>query len=155
MDGLKDRKFKQYMISGVTVEVIDQLIDRRKKEQKYEQTLLKWSLSLFVVIFFTFLYVYFYKLRLVQQSFFSTKGMFEFIIQDKLLLVMTVAGLTCLIQLFAYKKKHQKAENEYEELRKTTIERGEELWEKPVPWKHRHEVFDWLKNEHDINLYHK
>ncbi|WLD91858.1 DUF2663 family protein [Alkalihalobacillus sp. AL-G] len=155
MTGLKNWKFKHLMISEVTVEVLEQLIERRIKEQRYEETLLKWSLSLFVVIFFAFLYLYFYKFSTIQMTFIDTRTIFDYIVQDNLLLFMVIAGLTCMIQMIVFKKKHSKAESDYEELRITTIERGEELWEKPIPWDHRHEVFDWMKKEHDINLYFK
>lgn len=155
MDGLKYWKFKHLMVSEVTLEIMGQLIERRQKEQKYEETLLKWSLSLFVVIFFSLIYIYFYKLTMIEKAFAGSHTTIDYIFEDKLLLVMGIAMLTCLFQMFVYKNKHKKAENEYEELRITTIDRGEELWEKPVPWNHRHEVYDWMKKEHDINLYYK
>ncbi|MCF6408261.1 DUF2663 family protein [Pseudalkalibacillus salsuginis] len=155
MNGLQYWKFKQYLISEVTLEVVKNLIERRTKEKRFEQLLLKWSLSLFVVLFFSIVYTYFYKLPALERMFLTNRDIMSDLTKDKLLFILLIAGVFCVIQMIHYKKKHTKAENEYEELRIATIERGEELWEKPVPWKHRHEVFDWLKSEHDINLYHK
>ncbi len=155
MDGLRVWKFKQYQISEVTMEVIKSLVEKRQKEQRFEQLLLKWSLSLFVILFFAVLYIYFYKLSTLETMFINSSNISEYFLQDMLLFVLFVGGLLCLVQMILYKKKHVKAESEFEELRIATIERGEELWEKPVPWNHRHEVFEWLKKEHDVNLYHK
>ncbi|WP_261129169.1 YpbF family protein [Bacillus sp. Marseille-Q3570] len=155
MDGLQYWKFKQYSVSEVTLEVVKNLIERRTKEKRFEQLVLKWSLSLFVMLFFSLIYIYFYKLPAFGTMFLMNRNVIGYLSQDKLLLTLFIIGIFSIVQMIYYKKKHTKAENEYEELRIATIERGEELWEKPVPWKHRHEVFDWLKQEHDVNLYHK
>lgn len=155
MDDLKVWNFKQYQVSEVTLEVLKSLVEKRQKEQKFEQLLLKWSLSLFVILFFAILYIYFYKLPAIESMFMNSRKASEYFMQDMILFVLFIVGVLCFIQMFLYKKKHVKAEGEYEELRIATIDRGEELWEKPVPWQHRHEVFEWLKKEHDVNLYHK
>ncbi|WP_349407596.1 DUF2663 family protein [Pseudalkalibacillus sp. SCS-8] len=155
MDGLQLWKFKQYQVSEVTLEVVKNLVERRQKEQRFEQLLLKWSLSLFVIMFFSLLYIYFYKLPMFENMFLSAGKMTAYLFQDRILFILFVIGVFCFIQMFLYKRKHMKAEKEYEELRIATIERGEELWEKPAPWDRRHEVYEWLKKEYDVNLYHK
>lgn len=155
MDGMKIWKFRQCQVSEVTIEVIKSLIEKRQKEQRFEQLVLKWALTLFVILFFALLYIYFYKLPTVENLYVSTQSVSANLLQDKILGVLIIVGILSFVQMILYKKKHTKSESEYEELRIATIERGEELWEKPVPWQHRHEVFEWLKAEYDVNLYHK
>ncbi len=49
--------------------------------------------------------------------------------------------------------KREKAEKEYHALRSEIIDRSKDLW-KEDSWKKRNEVYELMKKEWDINLYH-
>ena len=48
-----------------------------------------------------------------------------------------------------------KAEKEYQLLRCEIITKSKLLWEKESEWKNRHKVFEMMKKNYDINLYHE
>ncbi|MDQ0232930.1 hypothetical protein J2S19_004254 [Metabacillus malikii] len=54
-----------------------------------------------------------------------------------------------------FKKKEDKAETEFNNLRCEVIRKSAELWQKPSQWQNRHEVFTMMKSEYDINLFHE
>lgn len=54
-----------------------------------------------------------------------------------------------------YKKKKDKHEKEYQELRKEIIQKSHLQWRNPFDWEKRNEVFAKMKEEKDINLYHE
>ena len=49
----------------------------------------------------------------------------------------------------------EKAEKEYQLLRCEIIQKSKLLWENESEWKNRHKVFEMMKNNFDINLYHE
>lgn len=51
-------------------------------------------------------------------------------------------------------KKFDEAEDEYDELRIEIIKRSEELWQGEL-WTIRNDIFQYLDNTYDINLYHE
>jgi hypothetical protein len=67
--------------------------------------------------------------------------------------------LAAAIGLYGYmvliKKKLDKAEKEFQLLRCEIINKSKQLWEKEEEWKNRHKVFEMMKKNYDINLYHE
>ncbi|WP_246942267.1 DUF2663 family protein [Bacillus pinisoli] len=54
-----------------------------------------------------------------------------------------------------FKKKKEKHEKEYQDLRKEIVQKSHLLWRYPFDWEQRNEVFQKMKMEKDINLYHE
>ncbi|WP_070121174.1 DUF2663 family protein [Bacillus marinisedimentorum] len=57
--------------------------------------------------------------------------------------------------LLTYKMKEDMAKEEYENLRIEIISRSEEFWKTEDQWKERAEVFRYLKDFYEINLFHE
>lgn len=73
--------------------------------------------------------------------------------QTHFLLMLLAAGAYGYMLLT--EKKRDKAEKEYQGLRKEIISKSRDLWTKEEEWKNRHKVFEMMKNTFDINLYHE
>lgn len=51
--------------------------------------------------------------------------------------------------------KRDKAEKEFHALRCEIIDKSKDLWKKEDEWKNRHIVFEMMKENFDINLFHE
>lgn len=54
-----------------------------------------------------------------------------------------------------YKRKCDKAEEEFHSLRCEIIQKSTDLWKEEQQWKERHKLFELMKKEYDINLYYE
>lgn len=70
-----------------------------------------------------------------------------------LYMVLIVGGSFGAMNVLQKKKK--KAEDEYHALRREIVDRSKYLWKKEEAWKKRHLVYDMMKKEFKINLYHE
>jgi adenylate kinase len=68
------------------------------------------------------------------------------------LLAFTIVGFGAMNLL---KQQKEKKEKEYQELRCEIVDRSKDLWKKEEEWKNRHIVFEIMKKQYDINLYHE
>ena len=68
-------------------------------------------------------------------------------------MLMAVIGLFGLMNVF--RQKRDKAEKEFHLLRCEIIDKSKDLWGKEDQWKNRHIVFEMMKKNYDINLYHE
>jgi hypothetical protein len=64
-----------------------------------------------------------------------------------------IFGLYGLMNLL--KEKKDKAEKEYHALRCEIIDKSKDLWKQEDAWRNRHLVFEMMKKNYDINLYHE
>lgn len=76
-------------------------------------------------------------------------------LQEGVPLFLTVLFIACSFLLVYFHRKHEEAEEDYENLREEIVDRCEELFQEKGQWEKRHELFDQLIKEYDINLYHK
>ncbi len=53
------------------------------------------------------------------------------------------------------KKKYKKADDDYEAIRSDFIDRNEEWWSDEEQWEKRHIVFEFMKKNYNINIFHK
>jgi hypothetical protein len=109
-----------------------------------------WVTLLFVSIYFTYLY---YTIGKVYSYSFS--AMFSAFVNDS----MNLPGLVAAVGLYGFmnvlRQKREKKEKEYHELRCEIVDRSKDLWKKEEEWKNRHIVFEMMKKNYDINLYHE
>nr|WP_275695518.1 DUF2663 family protein [Fredinandcohnia sp. SECRCQ15] len=52
-------------------------------------------------------------------------------------------------------KKKDEAEDKYHAIRCEIIDKSKDLWKQPDQWKEREFVFEMMKREFDVNLYHE
>ncbi len=133
-----------------TKQMLHNLIVRKHKFDK-AKSLHLYTLWITIITSFCFLY-YLYKFVLGPYSY-SFEAIFsEYISRSfHLYITMLLVGLFGATKVL-YQKKEKK-EKEYHDLRCEVIDRSKDLW-KEEAWKRRHQVFEKMKAEFDINLFH-
>jgi hypothetical protein len=133
-----------------TKQMLQNVIERKQKWDKLKQThlLLLWSSVLITFCFFYYFYnaiihPYSYSFEAIFSAFFSEEA--------HLYVFLLIFGLFGAVKVI-YDKK-EKAEKEYHALRSEIIDRSKDLWKEDA-WKRRYQVYELMKKEWDINLYH-
>jgi hypothetical protein len=133
-----------------TKQMLQNVIERKQKWDKFKQLhlIIMWSSVIFA---FCFLY-YFYN-RIIGPYSYSFEAVFSafFSKEIHMYVFLFIFGMFGAVKVL-YDKK-EKAEKEYHALRGEIIDRSKDLW-KEDSWKKRHQVYELLKKEWDINLYH-
>lgn len=135
-----------------TKQMLQHVVDRKRKfealQRKHRITM--WCTVSIAVLFIAYLYLYIWIPH--SYSFFTVFS--AFVNQTYHLFF-----LLCTIGLYGYltivKNKMDKAEKEYQLLRCEIISKSKMLWENEENWKNRHKVFEMMKKNFDINLYHE
>ncbi|MDP4087134.1 MAG: YpbF family protein [Bacillota bacterium] len=127
----------------------------RKRKEKFDKskrlhTMVIWATLTTASIYFG--YLYFTIAKLYSYSFAAMFSAFVNNSNNLYFLVVTV-GLYGFMNVL--KQKMDKKEKEYHELRCEIVDRSKDLWKKEQEWKNRHVVFEMMKNNYDINLYHE
>jgi hypothetical protein len=127
----------------------------RKRKEKFDQskrfhTLVIWTTLITASIYFVYLY-----LTIAKPYSYSFAAMFSAFVNDSrhLYFIVVTVGLYGLMNV--QKQKTDKKEKEYHELRCEIVDRSKDLWKKEDAWKNRHIIFEMMKKNYDINLYHE
>ena len=135
-----------------TRKVLQKVVERK---QRYEQLksrhlIVMWSTIL--ISFFYFIYLYYY---LFQPYSYSFSAIFSSYVNQSsnLYMLIFVIGLYGFMNLI--RGKRDKAEKEFHALRCEIIDKSKDLWKKEDEWKNRHIVFEMMKENFDINLFHE
>lgn len=132
--------------------MLQHVVDRKKKFESLKrkhQTIFGWTISgslLFTV------YLYMNVFLPYSYSFFAMFSAFVTHFTHFFFLVCTV-GLYGYLKMI--KNNMEKAEKEYHLLRCEIINKSKQLWDNEAEWKNRHKVFEMMKKNFDINLYHE
>ena len=132
--------------------VILQRIIAHKKEWDDMKKRMKWSFILFLLSLTLFgLYIY---QHVVIPNHSSIERMIGTMIDDGRIFwfVAFVGSFGWLVSF--YKKKSEKAEQDFHALRCEFIQKSSELLQEET-WKKRHLLFTWMKETYDIQLYHE
>ncbi len=106
------------------------------------------------LIFFTLFLLYFNFFILSLYSSDADK-LFVAIVTDGILYILTIT-LIFFTGLGSYfKRKKEKHEKEYQDLRREIVQKSPIQWRYPFDWEKRNEVYLKMKDEKDINLYHE
>jgi hypothetical protein len=135
-----------------TKQMLQSVIERKKKFDiaKKQHIVSIWaSMSSAALLF---LYLYFFIAYPYSYSFFAMFSVFVDNFNHFIFLVATFGFYGYMIFL---KQKRDKAEKEYQGLRCEIIDRSKDLWKQEAAWKNRHKVFEMMKKNYDINLYHE
>jgi len=126
-----------------------------KRKDKFERFKFRHLISVWVTIgMATFYFGYLYYTVGVNYSY-SFAAMFSAFVNDSnnLFFLTICVGLYGLMNLL--REKREKFEKEYHALRCEIVDRSKDLWKKEDEWANRHLVFDMMKKEYDINLFHE
>ncbi|MFZ3588615.1 DUF2663 family protein [Bacillus sp. DJP31] len=132
--------------------MLQNVFNHKKKFDLYKKNLVfcSWLSLLFFLV--TFYYINQFILTPYSSE---ADRMFAAIVTDRLLYFLVVILLFLLGLGAYYKRKKEKHEKEYHELRKEIVQKSPLQWRYPFDWEKRHEVFAKMKEVKDINLYHE
>ncbi|MBM7661209.1 hypothetical protein JOC85_001981 [Bacillus mesophilus] len=103
-----------------------------------------------------FLLMFFYINNFILEPYGSNADQMFAMIVSNLFLYVLIGALIFLGGLGSYlKKKKDKHEKEFQDLRKEIVQKSPIQWRYPFDWEKRNEVFAKMKEEKDINLYHE
>ncbi|MBB6444732.1 YpbF family protein [Bacillus benzoevorans] len=143
LDGRTDQATKKMLLKVV------------ERKQKYDQLTNRHLLLMWSTIFITFCYfLYLYYFLFVPYSY-SFAAVFSVFVGKSwnVFLLMLVIGLYGWMNIL--REKRDKAEKEFHALRCEIIDKSKDLWKKEDQWQNRHLVFDMMKKNFDINLFHE
>ena len=135
-----------------TKKMLQKVIERK---QKYDRLQFRHLIVMWTTIFLSFLYFYFlYKTVAIPYSY-SFYAMFSAYVNESIHLyaLVVIVGLFGFMNLL--RQKRDKAEKEFHALRCEIIDKSTDLWGDKEAWKNRHLVFEKIKKEYDINLFHE
>lgn len=135
-----------------TKQMLQGVVKRKKKFDKYKKMHL--SVMWFTVMSAFFYMVYLYKSIYLPYAY-SFEALFSVFVNNSMnsYLVVLIVSLYGFMNLL--KKKVDKYEKEFHALRCEIIDKSKDLWKNETAWKNRHTVFEAMKKEYDINLYHE
>lgn len=149
MDALKQWNLPRPQ-SDVTLVLLNELVERKMEEKEYK------AKSQFYSYVFMLLLVGSGGL-IVYQLQVSTSILWEVFSLSKAPFIVVLIMLTGFVYYLLRRvtKKLKKAEDELDSLRLEVIDRSEELWKSESQWEKRHDVFTYMKDNYDINLFYK
>lgn len=135
-----------------TKQMLQHVVDRKLKFEKLQRKhrAIMWSMIIISSLFFVYLYKYVF--IPYSYSFFTMFSVFVNQFNHLFFLICTIGYYGYLTII---KNKMEKAEKEYQLLRCEIIHKSKLLWENESDWKNRHKVFEMMKKNFDINLYHE
>lgn len=137
-------------LDEVTKAILQRVVEHKKKWDDMKKRV-KWSFSLFLFSLTLFgLYIY---QTVVIPNRISTERIVAALIDERIFWFAVFVGSFGWLVSF-YKKKSEKAEQDFHALRCEFIQKSSELLQEEV-WQKRHLLFTWMKETYDIQLYHE
>ncbi|OCA90961.1 hypothetical protein A8F94_03570 [Bacillus sp. FJAT-27225] len=135
-----------------TKEMLNNVVKRKKK---FDDAKRKHYASITALLGITAIYLAYLYFTVVVPYSYSFYAMFSTFVGNGLnffffILTGSLYGLMVLL-----KQQSDKKEKEFHELRCEIVDRSKDLWKKEDEWKSRHIVFEMMKKQYDINLYHE
>lgn len=135
-----------------TKRMLQKVVERK---QKYDKLHFRHLVVMWLTIFSAFLYVYYFYQKIIIPYSHSFTVMFSQFTGDSKNLygAIIIGGLYGFMNVL--REKRDKAEKEFHALRCEIIDKSTDLWCKDDQWQNRHLVFEMMKREYDINLFHE
>lgn len=127
----------------------------RKRKKKFDDSKMWHYFSIYGTLFVAFLFIVYFYLTIFKHYSYSFLAMISASLNDAVavfLLAFSIIGFGAMNLL---KQQKEKKEKEYQELRCEIVDRSKDLWKREEEWKNRHIVFEIMKKQYDINLYHE
>ncbi|MBM7651472.1 DUF2663 family protein [Neobacillus cucumis] len=139
-----------------TDQATKQMLENVRKRKKKFDDVKKWHyISIYGTLFFAFIFAVDFYINFYKQYSLSFIALLSAVINDTVavyILAFTIVGFGAMNLL---KQQKDKKEKEYQELRCEIVDRSKDLWKREDEWKNRHIVFEIMKKQYDINLYHE
>jgi len=141
-----------HLTDEATKQMLIKCVEKKRKFDKLKsQHLFIMCLTIFIAFLFTY---YLYKTIFVPYSY-SFEAIFYAFVSKNINVYLLIITIGFFGMMNVLKDKREKAENEFHELRREIIDKSKDLWKKDEAWETRHIVFEMMKREYDINLYHE
>ncbi|WP_342432161.1 DUF2663 family protein [Neobacillus sp. FSL H8-0543] len=139
-----------------TDEATKQMLENvRKRKQKFDEAK-KWHFfTIYSTLFFAFLFFSYFYLTVAKIYSYSFFAMFSAAVNDSVNVLLFFVTLSLFGAMNVLKQQKEKKEKEYQELRCEIVDRSKDLWKKEDQWGNRHIIFEMMKKNYDINLYHE
>jgi hypothetical protein len=138
-------------VNDLTSIVLGQLVEKKAEKDRWKKAINQWGLSMIFVVIATFVYLYFYKI--------STAATYDnpllLLFGDEMVWICMAYLILSSFHMIWMKKKYKKADDDFEAIRSDFIDRNEEWWSDEEQWNMRHVVFEFMKKEYNINIFHK
>lgn len=135
-----------------TKQMLENVRKRKEKFDKIKRRHNLFILATLLEIFLFFAYLYY---TVIKPDSYSFAAMFSAFVEHSLNLYLLALTVGMYGFMDVLRKKREKKEKEYHELRCEIVDRSKDLWKKDEEWANRHLVFEMMKNNYDINLYHE
>jgi hypothetical protein len=143
---------KHFFLDEVGQVIINDLQKLKKKHQKKEKELKFYKGAMYVIVA---LFVAYLLIFTVFPHRFYYSSMISVLINNVYHYVFVGLLVTIHYRLKFLDKKVDKAEKEYDILRREVIQRTEELWPEGEKWDNRYLFFKEMKEKYGINLYYE
>lgn len=146
-----EKLMKKLNLPDFTTETVKSLMKKKDKENNIGRKLNFFGFTTIGVILFMAVYVY-----LIADGASNIGGSaLGFILSDPVLLFLIAALFFLVFYINYYKRKFDKTEKDVDKIREDIIDRSPEFWNTPDLITKRYELFKFLKDKKDIDLFHK
>ncbi|PLT28303.1 YpbF family protein [Peribacillus deserti] len=135
-----------------TKQMLQAVVKRKQKFQRYKYNHILTLCACMMISLMFLLYVYWFIAKPYSYSFFA---MFSAFVNSSLNFFYLAVTIGLYGYMIVLKKKVDKAEKEFHALRCEIIDKSKDLWKPEQSWKGRHTVYEMMKKNFDINLYHE
>ena len=135
-----------------TKQMLNNVVKRKKRYEDFKSKhLLILSLTLLLT---AFLFIYLF-LTVARPYSYSFAAMFSAFVSSSVNFYLLIVIMGTFGYMNLLREKRDKAEKEFHALRCEIIDKSKDLWKKEEAWSQRHQVYEMMKSNYDINLYHE
>jgi predicted membrane protein len=133
----------------------DMLENVRKRKKKFDNAKKLHNYTIMATLLAAFIFLNYFYFNIAKYNSSSFFAIFSASVND--LINTILLGITILLYgtMNILKQQREKKEKEYHDLRCEIVDRSKDLWKKEGYWENRHHVFEMMKKNYDINLYHE
>ncbi|RYL94862.1 DUF2663 family protein [Sporolactobacillus sp. THM7-4] len=137
-------------LPDMTYEIIIELVNRKKEEEIWKKRELRAGSAFIVVFSALIIYLCFFQLNRYQ----SLRRL-DLFFNDPVIWLTGAVSLVIAIFFLRAHSKREDAEDDFDDLRKEVIDRGNELWPREPDDRGRYETMHYLLKDKAINLFYK
>jgi uncharacterized membrane protein len=151
---MMDERIKQlnHLTDAVAKQMLQSVVDKKQKFDKAneKEKRVRWLLIGCLGLICIYLLFSFQQLSLV-----TYRSVISFVLSSFYHLIIILIIFSLYYYLLEIRKKSEKAEKEFHDLRCEIIQKSADLWRGAEAWRERQHVFSMMKKEFDVNLYYE
>ncbi|MFC3882754.1 DUF2663 family protein [Bacillus songklensis] len=149
-----DDQIKQlnHLTDEVAKQMLQSVVDKKRKFDKVneKERRIRWLLLGCLGLICIYLFFSFQQLSLI-----TYRSVISFVLSSFYHLFMILIVFSLYYYLLQVRKKSEKVEKEFHDLRCEIIQKSSDLWRGDEKWGERKHVFSMMKKEFDVNLYYE